>query len=192
MKKHRPQRASRRHFWVVNIACAFGICALWGSALAWGVLPQWQAAQEAREQAAENYRLQASLAELRKQESELRLQVDQLVATLTKRYDIACPDGETLLDTFTRLVAEHHLEMLSFVERTGGERPGDGQSIDVRLQGRYTDVCAWLDELARLSEPVRVVGLQLSPHGQKGDQCQARAELTFYDVPLKLAHRRAN
>lgn len=188
MKKHPQQRASRSRFWFLNLACACAICALWGLALAWGVLPHWRAAHDAREQAAENYRLQGSLAALRKQETELRLEVELLVETLTSRYDINCPESETLLDTVTRLVADHRLEMLSFVERSRGERPSDGQSIDVRLQGRYTDVCQWLDALARLSEPVRVVALQLSPHGQKGDQCQARAELTFYDVPLKLAH----
>lgn len=192
MKKIRPQRASRSHFWMLNVACACALCGLWSVAIVWGVLPYWQAAHDAREQAVENYRLQGSLAALRKQEAELQLQVDQLVRTLTKRYDISRPQGETLLDTFTRLIAEHELEMLSFVERARGERPGDGQSIDVRLQGRYTDVCAWLDALSRLSEPVRVAALQLSPQGQNGEQCQARAELTFYDVPLTLAHHKTN
>jgi hypothetical protein len=189
MKKQRPQRASRGRFWMVNLGCACVICVLWGAALAWGVWPYWHAASDARAQAVENYRLQRSLGELRKQEAELRLEVKQLVDVLSKRYDIACPSGETLLDTFTRLIAEHDLEMVSFVEQTRGERASDGQSIDVRLQGRYADVCSWLDALARLSEPVRVVALQLSPSGQNGQQCQARAELTFYDVPLTLASR---
>lgn len=188
MPKARQQRASRSHFWMLNIAGALGICALGGSALTWGVLPHLRAAKDARTQAAENYQLQHSLAALQKQEAQLEREVRELIEVLSQRYDIACPPGETLLDTFTRLIAKHHLEMVSFVEQSRGERPADGQSIDVRLQGRYADVCAWLDALARLSEPVRVVSLQLSPHGQKGDECQARAELTFYDVPLKLAH----
>jgi hypothetical protein len=189
MKRQRSQQASRSRFWILNLGCACVLCALWGSALAWGVLPYLQAASEARTQAAENYRLQHSLSALRKQEAEMRLEVRQLVDVLSKRYDIACPPGETLLDTFTRLIADHDLEMISFVEQTRGERSTDGQSIDVRLQGRYADVCAWLDALSRLSEPVRVVALQLSPTGQNGQQCQARAELTFYDVPLTLASR---
>ena len=188
MHKSRQQRALRSRFWILNLSCAFGICVLWGSAVTWGVLPYLQSAKDARAQASENYRLQQSLASLRKQETELRLQVEELIEGLTKRYDIDCPAGETLLDTFTRLIAKHHLELVSFVEQKHGEHPSDGQSIDVRLQGRYADVCAWLDAMARLSEPVRVVTLQLSPHGQQGDECQARAELTFYDVPLKLAH----
>lgn len=192
MKKIRPQRASRSHFWMLNIGCAAAICSLSGSAFIWGVLPHVQAAGEAREQAIENYRMQGSLAALRQQQSELQMQVNELVRTLTKRYDLARPQDETLLDTFTRLIAQHDLEMLSFVERSHGERPGDGQTIDVRLQGRYTDVCAWLDALSRLSEPVRVAELQLTPQGPSGEQCQARAQLTFYDVPLTLAHHQRN
>lgn len=186
----RPTNPGR--FWILNLVCVCSVALLVVLIAAGGILPNARAAAEASGQAAENLALKDSLPKLRAQRKELEQRFEELSVFLPQRYDVPCPPEETLLDTVTRLMVVHKLRLTTFSERAKGDDAKDGYEIELSLQGDYADICAWLDSLSRLARPVRVVTMQLSPHGQQSEECVLRTELHFFQLPTTLANRETN
>jgi Tfp pilus assembly protein PilO len=187
-----PRPTNPGRFWILNLICVLGVALLVVAIATGGILPNARAATDASRQAIENHALQDSLPQLRAEREQLEETLHDLSASLPQRYDIACPANETLLDTVTRLMVHHDLRLTTFAERGRSEGPTDSHEIEITLQGKYESICSWLDALSRLSRPVRVVTLQLSPHGQQSDECQLRTELHFFQLPITLASRETN
>lgn len=187
-----PRPTNPGRFWILNLVCICGVALLVVVIAAGGILPNARAAAEASRQAAENLALQASLPQLRAECEELKRSFNEVSTALPRRYDVACPADETLLDTITRLMVVHQLHLTTFAERGRSENAADSHEIEICLQGNYQAICAWLDSLSRLARPVRIVTLQLTPHGQQSDECQLRTELHFFQLPITLASRETN
>ncbi len=175
--------------WMVHALGALTTLTLLSATFRFGILPNLQEAAASHTQSAEHHQLVSQIGQLEDRLHELDRTREALRNSLEGRYDLTSSNEETCLGLITRLVMDQRLQLISFSQRAKTSSSAAFEEVELRIEGSYQDVCRMLDGLDRVSRPVHIVSLQVTPNGAASEACQLHCELQFFPAIQNKSNR---
>lgn len=125
----------------------------------------------------ETHQLADQSSTLSRQNEEMQNRIDFIKRELHDRYCEIIAPGQPMIETMSRLLTKHDLELSNLRKTDRAEE--HAMRINLQIDGNYLDVMRFLFDLSRMSVPARVVAMQVAPKPASND-CTSTFQIDFF------------
>lgn len=153
-----------------------------------GVVPMQRTGRELELARAETHALALGVDQNTADNQIVEARIASVHQRLIERFALATEPGQPIIQTLSKLMQNHQLNLTNLREETHG--PNSGIRVDIQVEGSYEDMMRFLHDLGRLDVPARIAALKITPHNGKQQACGGQFRVDFF--PSQLVHRTMN